>query len=305
MKGLELAKNYYEEFGLPMLQRDFEQYIDRIAVGLVGHGSECFGYDDALSRDHDFEPGFCLWLTAEDEREFGFKLFRAYSKLPKEYQGLTVAKKSLFGRDAKGVHTIDEFYSYYIGSKELPKSNYDWLSIPDFYLAEAVNGEVFCDKLGEFTRRRQYLINECPEEVWQKKIASALFYMAQYGQYNYSRCLKHGEKSAAALALSEFARHTAQVCYLINKKYAPYYKWLFRGLMDIGCTEINAELDILLSCPHSEDNISLIEEICRSINEMLIAQCYTDKAIDYLEPVAYDINDRIKDSQLRNMPIML
>ena len=63
MKGLELAKAYYEEYGRPMIQEKFPKYAERIAVGLAGEGSECFGYDDELSRDHDFEAGFCLWQT--------------------------------------------------------------------------------------------------------------------------------------------------------------------------------------------------------------------------------------------------
>ena len=63
MQGLELSKRYFEEFGRPMLERDFGEYLDRIAIGLVGHGSECFGYDDEISTDHDFTPGFCLWIT--------------------------------------------------------------------------------------------------------------------------------------------------------------------------------------------------------------------------------------------------
>ena len=41
---------------------------------LVGHGSECYGFDDALSRDHDFGPRVCLWLTADDYAEFGERL---------------------------------------------------------------------------------------------------------------------------------------------------------------------------------------------------------------------------------------
>ena len=62
MTGLELAKAYYETYGKRMLAEEFPRYVDRIAVGLAGEGSECFGFDDAISRDHDFGPSFCMWL---------------------------------------------------------------------------------------------------------------------------------------------------------------------------------------------------------------------------------------------------
>lgn len=110
MKGIELSEKFFEEFGRPMIENEFGEYADRICAGLVGHGSECFGFDDGLSRDHDFGAGFCLWITEEDERRFGFRLFRAYEKLPKDYGGVVASKKSLFGGDAKGVQTIEGFY---------------------------------------------------------------------------------------------------------------------------------------------------------------------------------------------------
>ena len=135
---------------MPMLREQFAALLPHLAAGLLGSGSECFGFDDAVSRDHDFEPGFCLWLTAEDERAFGFRLFRAYSKLPKEVDGVKIENKSLFGSDFKGVHTIEKFYSFYTGGG-VPQTNEEWLAIPDFYLAEATNGQVFSDPLGEFT----------------------------------------------------------------------------------------------------------------------------------------------------------
>ena len=78
MKGLELAKNYYETYARPMLHKKYPEYESRIAVGLVGEGSECFGFDDALSRDHDFGPGLCLWLEEGDYREIGSRLQQDY-----------------------------------------------------------------------------------------------------------------------------------------------------------------------------------------------------------------------------------
>ena len=63
MKGLELAKNYYLTYGKEMLENEFPTLLPRLAVGLVGQGSECLGYDDDISKDHDFEPCFCIFIT--------------------------------------------------------------------------------------------------------------------------------------------------------------------------------------------------------------------------------------------------
>ena len=59
MKGLELSEKFYLEHGAPMIHSDFPEIESMIAVGLCGSGSECFGFDDEISTDHDFEPGFC------------------------------------------------------------------------------------------------------------------------------------------------------------------------------------------------------------------------------------------------------
>ena len=174
MKGLELCRAFYEAYGKPMLYQEFNDVKDRIAVGLVGHGSECFGFDDDISKDHDFEPGFSLWLTDEDEKAFGFRLFRAYRKLPKTFMGVSRREESIGGSQIRGVHTISEFYSYYTGSDGAPKTPEAWASIPSFYLAEATNGEVFCDPLGEFTRVRETILYQMPEDVLKKRLASSL-----------------------------------------------------------------------------------------------------------------------------------
>ena len=51
IRGLELSERFFGEYGLPMLQEQFPQYMDMIAAGVAGEGSDCFGFDDAISRD--------------------------------------------------------------------------------------------------------------------------------------------------------------------------------------------------------------------------------------------------------------
>ena len=66
MKGLELCRLYYEEVGAPALKAAFPELMGRAAAGLAGQGSDCLGFDDEYSRDHDFGPGFLVWLTDAD-----------------------------------------------------------------------------------------------------------------------------------------------------------------------------------------------------------------------------------------------
>ncbi len=308
MKGIELSRAFYEEYGKKMLEEQFGEYIDRIAVGLVGHGSECFGYDDEISADHDFIPGFNIWLTEEDERIFGFRLFRAYAKLPKEFMGYGNAEKSLLGGNERGVRTIEEFYRQYTGRKGAPESWQDWLYTPSHYLAEAINGEVFCDPLGAFTAVREKIKNGMPEDIRLKKIASCALYMAQTGQYNYKRCLSHGEQGAARLSLDEFVRKGIEIAFLLDKTHMPYYKWAFRAMRSLpsfGSLASSLE-ELLLTDPTDTKRIEQgIESYSAAVISELRRQELTSCSTDYLENHAHSVNNQIKNGEIRNLDIYL
>ena len=94
MTGLELARAYWETYGVPMIREQFPEYEEIIAAALTGSGSECYGFDDEISRDHDFEPGFCLFIPGEEivDRRTAFLLERAYAKLPAEFEGFSRQK---------------------------------------------------------------------------------------------------------------------------------------------------------------------------------------------------------------------
>ena len=66
MRGLELSRAYYENCGAAMIHEQFPEIEHLTAAALTGSGSECYGFDDEVSRDHDFEPGFCLFLPGEE-----------------------------------------------------------------------------------------------------------------------------------------------------------------------------------------------------------------------------------------------
>lgn len=275
ISGLELSKCYYETYGKAMLKEQFPEYADRVAAGLVGHGSECLGFDDMWSKDHDFGPGFCLWLTEEDYEKVGQKMQEAYEALPKAFMGYPARNTSKRGGGRVGVLSIPEFYEEFTG-------NGAWSEMEDEKLAMAVNGEVFADPLGEFSAIREQLQNGMPFAVWKRRLANAVALTAQAGQYNYGRCKKRNDIVAANLALDEFVREGMRTAYLLNRKYMPYYKWAWRGLENLErLSELKPLFEQVLS---SEGELeSVVEEICARLLEELKRQNLTYGEETFLE----------------------
>jgi hypothetical protein len=309
MQGIEISRKFYEEYGKEMIRKKFPEYEDRIAVGIAGNGSDCFGFDDEISRDHDFYPGFIMWVNKEDAEKIDFGLFREYEKLPDEFLGIKREKSSFFGNGKYGVKVIGQFYEEYTGMERKPKTLLEWLRIPEYSLAAATNGEIFRDELGEFTGIREYLINEMPEDVWLKKIASRAVFMAQSGQYNYKRSIEHKEPAAALIALAEFVRNTAEMIHFLNRKHPPFYKWVVKSVKNMNIlAEVSDCLEKLSLRGNSngavKENLEEIEKISFLVIQELKNQNFSQGNWDYLEPHGYEVMKRIQDNKLKVSHIM-
>ncbi len=309
MRGLDISREFYRQCGKPMLEEQFPDVLDRIAVGLAGEGSECLGFDDEVSRDHDFDAGFCLWITAADAEAFGFRLSRAYAKLPRTFMGLTRSLVSPVGGNRHGVITIDDFYTRHLGAPTAPDTIERWLYTPSFSLLAASNGEVFTDPLGAFSAVREVLRRGYPEDIRRKKLAAHTVLAAQAGQYNYPRCLLRGETGAAQLAVFEFVRRAISVIYLLNRRYEPFYKWVFRGMQDLPVLgHLGDALETLCEMDNSPAQAALKQDMIEDIAALFIAEfqeeALTEATCGDLEKHAHSMQDGIKDATLRNMHIM-
>ena len=307
MRGLELARAYYEAFGKELLQQ-FPAVLPYIAVGLAGSGSECYGYDDEISRDHDFEPGFCIFLPGEEvvDRRTAFLLERAYAKLPKEFMGLKRSPVDPVGGSRHGVLRMADFFSSKTGSSDGELSTEQWFAVPEYGLLEATNGAVFTDPYGELTRIREKL-SAYPEAVRRKKLAGYLLLMGQAGQYNYGRCIARGETAAAQLAVFEFTQSALHCIYLLNRAYMPYYKWSFRGLRELEhLNGLAGDLEYLISGGNEDakHKSAVIEFVAKAIAEELRSQGLSTLQNAELEQQAYAVNNSIADHNVRNLHIL-
>ena len=203
---------------------------------------------------------------------------------------------------------ISEYFSDKVGSPDGVLSLEQWLSIPENALAEATNGLIFFDAYGLVTEIRKRL-SSFPEDVLRKRVAGNLLLMAQAGQYNYRRCLSHGELAAAQLAIVEFVESAMSAVFLLNRKYQPFYKWRFRAFRELPLLGDLADTFSFLLCSGNEGIIQAekenkISEISLAVSSLLYEQELTGIPDPDLETQAYEVNNRIKDPNLRNSHIL-
>ncbi|MBR4718964.1 MAG: DUF4037 domain-containing protein [Lachnospiraceae bacterium] len=274
--GITLSRKFYEEYGRPMIYEKFREFKDCMTVGLAGRGSQCYGFDDDLSRDHDFGPDFCIWLDDDVYDEIGDSLQKAYDDLPSEYMGYK--RVTSIPPDGKrvGVIRTKEFYSRILDIEENrlvefmdtedPGIIYDFFaSVKEENLSQCTNGCLFGEGQDDFIKLRNKL-SYYPDTLWKRKIAEELHYSAQMGQYNYIRMLKRGEKVASEIALAGYMEHTMKLVYLINRKYAPYYKWLHRGMADLEKAAVIMDIfNAVYDMPKGDERIRMTTEIVAGI----------------------------------------
>ncbi|MBE5958869.1 MAG: DUF4125 family protein [Lachnospiraceae bacterium] len=286
--GLKLSELFYEKYGRDMIKNQFPDYVSKIAVGLVGEGSDCFGYDDEQSRDHDWGPGFCMWVTDETYKEIGASLQEAYEQLPKEFMGYTI-KDSGRGNDRRGVMSISSFCDKFTDASVY--EDIDWSIVKDYALAAAVNGKVFVDEEGKFTALRRKLNAGYPENILYLKIAEDVANISQTGQYNYFRMLKRGDTITTTIMMADCIKNVLKLLCHMNNIYPVHDKWLYRQ-----CSMLNDEVaNGILMCINDINNAlksddsdsaqmeNLVNEMTEMISKALYDRGYISDVDNYLD----------------------
>ena len=291
IKGMDLCRKYYETFGIPMIREKFPEYEGRIAVGLSGEDSDCFGFDDEYSRDHDWGPGFCMWLTDEDYEKTGEELKKAYEELPKEFMGFRRVNTGQ-GGGRLGVGTVKEFFTRLLGTNFISETlfsiisnensiaeNYrhndikekiNWLEADEERLAAAVSGEIFRDDLGFFTNIRNLIKEYYPMDIRYIKLAESAVLYAQTGQYNFKRMLDRGDTVAAAMEAMKAVKETLRLINLINGQYCCHDKWLYHSTdFNFSLKKIPPLLQKISENATNPANVSIFEEISAIITKRM------------------------------------
>jgi hypothetical protein len=312
--ALELSRNYYFEHADSRLQRDFPALYPRLAIGLVGNGSERFGYDDITSTDHDWDIDFYIWVTDEDSR-FLPALQQWKRDLKLQFPTSKPTLQLSYSRPPAAM-TIANFYRELIGVPACPTTLGEWTRAPEENFALATNGAVFIDNLGEFSRIRNEIAGYYPSDIRLKKIAAACMRAAQTGQYNHLRMAKRGDWVSVRLALSHFCEAAMQLAFMLARKYRPYYKWLYRGLRELpyyGEALAPPLLRLALARDFEDESLRQqqtdIELICEYLAAAIRADILHKKVgasaaetDNFLASLGEQVQQRISDQRLRDLP---
>lgn len=304
MKGLELCHRFFRTYGEPMIKEKFYPYRNQIAAGMVGEGSECLGLDDSTSRDHDWGPGFCLWLADETFDVIGKTLQEAYEKLPRVFMGFA-RKESLLSHKKIGVFRITDFYKQFTGLPHTPQTLLQWSCLSDEYLCACTNGRVFYDPSGKFSEIRNQFLAFYPEDIRLLKIASKCMTCAQSGQYNFMRSVDRGEPFAAAYAQNIFCLEIMGLVFLLNKRFAPFYKWKHRAVKDLGSLGkgIHDAITRLVAANEDFKKKEIIETMCASVIAELKHQGLSGAQSDFLLDHGIAVQKGIADEMLRQRDV--
>ncbi len=270
--GLEMARSYFTEWGLPLLQQHFPAISERVAAG-IWRGSQSLGADDALSSDHGWGAAFTLLLTEQDFQSIAERLDQALQKnAPAEWKGFPTPS------DAEiTVTSIDRFFQDWVGFSTPPADSSLWLAgfhfrfgtrETELYMIR--HGHLFYDPLGEFTTRRDLFL-KYPGDIRLRRINQELLNVWHYGQYNFiDRLSQRNDPVANCMALGHFTEAVMRLCLLLDDDYTPYWKWLaFEFRKHSAAQFLDPLLKRLALSTDSSEQVNLVNEICEFVHKLL------------------------------------
>lgn len=227
--GVQLSQRFHETYIAPRLATIKPKLS--YASALIGPGSEVLGFDTPMSRDHDWGPRVLIFLQESDVSRRDAILEALNKDTPASFCGFPLHV------DQTIVTTIPAYYGRRLGISPVSVTEgldlLDWLVIPSQTLAELTGGAVFRDDFGELTVVRDHL-RYYPQEVWLFLMASVWNRIGQE-EHLMPRAGFAGDELGAALIASRLIRDVMSLCFLIERRYAPYPKWFGTAFRQLAC----------------------------------------------------------------------
>jgi hypothetical protein len=219
--GTELSRAFYDDVvsglvgGVPH------------SAALLGTGSDVLGMDTVRSTDHGWGPRLQLFVPVESVDEVRLAI---EAGLPDEFRGWPTR----YGWDDVSVrHHVEvgalaDWLHGRLGFD--PRggvSTLQWLSTPQQFLLEVTRGAVHHDDDGELRAVREALA-WYPPDVWLWILACQWRRLDQEEPF-VGRTAEVGDDLGSRVLAARLARDLIRLCFLLERVYAPYSKWLGSG----------------------------------------------------------------------------
>jgi hypothetical protein len=290
MNGLALNQLFYEEVVAPILKSHFSEL--KYSAALIGWGSDVLGYDDAQSTDHNWGPRFQLFLDREDEEKYHDSIVNVLNdELPSEFRDYPTAFPIVIN-DVEGsskynidVDTIRGYFGRYLGcdpSGEISAA--DWLTFAEHKLLAVTSGRVFHDGLDELEPIRRKF-RYYPRDIWLYMLAAQWEKIFEEQAF-VGRCGDVGDELGSMVIAARQVRNLMKLCFLMERKYAPYSKWFGTAFNRLACAgELNPILlQVLQAQEWKARQASLVrayEIVARMHNALKITVPLTESATLY------------------------
>lgn len=218
IKGLELSESFFNENKALLFKKIPSNAIEYITIGLFGFGSECYGVDDEISEDHDFDQGFIILVEDSVPLTDFLKIKQTYDCLPKLYK-----RFCLLNQTKHGVHYMKEYLNY-LGVNDIK-------NISDESKALLLNGKLFYQGFASTFANLRYDIRKNSNYDFLIDLSLKALEINKYIPYNLKRSLDRGDLYTFKSLKNNLVNHLIEFYYIYHKMYLPHDKLRLK-LMD-------------------------------------------------------------------------
>lgn len=245
--GLQLCRQFHDEAVAPVMTAHWPHVA--YSAALLGTGSEVLGFDTPQSMDHHWGPRLQLFLAPADveahaeqiHERLAEELPHAVNDIPTHFGppdaiGVRLLVPAVSGRvqHLVTVQSLEQFWRDHtgVGATEQPRVQ-DWLAVPQQTLLSITAGAVFHDGLQQLNavrKRWQWY----PDDLWRYLLAAQWTRISQEEAF-VGRCGDVGDELGSMVVAARLVRDLMRLCFLVERRYAPYSKWLGTAFKRLGC----------------------------------------------------------------------
>ena len=263
LSGGELARRFHADVVEPLLTQEMPGL--RYAAGRLGSGSDVLGFDDEMSRDHDWGCRLTLLVDGADRAAVPQITGLLERELPESYRGLPVRFPVTWDPSVSHqieVATIGGFAVSRLGvDPTAGLSVLDWLILTGQSVLEVAAGPVFTDRTTELAQVRT-LLRWYPPDIERYVLAAGWQRLSQQMPMM-GRIAERGDEFSSRLLSARLAGDLMLLAFALSRQWPPYAKWRGTAFQALPvATELSGLLSAAATAPDWRDRENGIADAC-------------------------------------------